>query len=210
MPPPPAHTTMVPARTRRSTESSSTIRRGSGDGTRRRQRSPSGPTTQPRRAARSVAVRSSVPIPIGLVGASNAGSRRSTSTWVNRVTTRSVDDGVRELDRQQVADLALGLGVEDIEPRLAVRRRVLRAARRPTCGPLPWVTTRSAATANPASEAAARRDVGDLVGEVGSFAASEQRVAADRRDDQRADALASHVSTDGARTLRSVGSPWSA
>jgi hypothetical protein len=91
MPPPPPQTTTAPRSSSQPIGRASAIARAAGDGTTRRQPSPSRASAQPR-SRRKVTARSASYIgPIGLAGASKAGSSASTSTRVSNVATARCD-----------------------------------------------------------------------------------------------------------------------
>ena len=90
MPPPPAAITTAPASVRVRTCAASRIAVGAGLGTTRRNTPGAVSTTdQPSSATRRRAESAVSRPPIGLVGCPNAGSSASTSTWVSTATARS-------------------------------------------------------------------------------------------------------------------------
>ena len=94
----------------------SKMRLGSGEGTTRRQCSPSCLNVQPFSAATASACCLSYMGPTNLVGSANAGSAGSTSTMVSTVAKGHLGrQDVAQLLLDQVADHPLGLGAEDVE-----------------------------------------------------------------------------------------------
>ena len=128
--------------------------------------------------------------PIGLVGLANAGSSRSTSVCVTTHDRLAPDAAAPERVAQRleehVADRALRVGARRSPSAPAAPRRWRCSERRrmkPTCGPLPCVTT----TFQPASimSAMSLGELAHLVVLVEDrlvLAIADQRVAADRDD----------------------------
>ena len=118
-PPPGAQTTIRPASRSCRIAPSCTIWRGSGDGTARRQRSPSGHTVHPCRSATSLAWASVYKGPMNLDGDLNAGSSPSLTTRVITATVSWWSMRV-ELHLEHVADLPARRAMDTARFRLGI------------------------------------------------------------------------------------------
>ena len=160
MPPPPPAMTVTPCRTSSSIASRPKTLRGSGDATTRRQPASClriGQSWDCRTFATSL--REYVG-PIGLVGSSKAGSSASTSTRVRTVATgpgRTV--AIESSSRYPIQPSVCAVSTSIPSGSAPSRPRSSTSARWPTCGPFPWVTTRSPepATSDAACAATSRR-----------------------------------------------------